>query len=184
MTTPNLEDLKRLARDRGRIELTRLTRVRESCVREGGAFLKALRLACIHEGRTFVQSLTGALRTPHEPPHGDRVERMRTRLLAERHRIFERVAHAEEDLRWLDTDVEQEVEEEGQEENIARLLAQLDERGKAEIEAVDQALRRIALGDYGRCRGCGAPIPWERLEAVPTASDCIACARTAEGPRP
>jgi len=105
---------------------------------------------------------------------------VRRRLLERRAALFRTVAHVEDDLRWLDTNVEPEVEEEGQEQNIARLLARLDDRGKAEIEAIDAALARIATGDYGRCDACGKAIPSARLEAMPTAVVCVQCAEARE----
>ena len=109
-----------------------------------------------------------------------RVDSIRQKLLERRATLFRTVAHVEDDLRWLDTNVEPEVEEEGQEENIARLLARLDDRGKAEIESIDAALARIAAGDYGRCEACGNPIPAARLDAMPTAATCVSCAQRRE----
>ncbi len=111
-----------------------------------------------------------------------RVADNRKKLLEQRAALFRKVAQVEDDLRWLDTNVEPEVEEEGQEENIARLLARLDDRGKAEIEEIDAALARIASGDYGRCEVCGNFIPAARLEAMPTAVMCVACAGARERP--
>jgi len=108
------------------------------------------------------------------------VEELRQALLEQRRRVFERVTHVEEDLRWLDADVESEIEEEGQEKNIARLLSRLDERGKVEIEAIDRALGRIASGDYGRCEVCGRPIAPQRLRALPSATTCAPCASRTE----
>lgn len=40
---------------------------------------------------------------------------------------------------------------------------------------VRKALERMDTGEYGRCGTCGAPMPFERLEAVPYARDCVAC---------
>ncbi len=112
------------------------------------------------------------------------VNRIRRTLLDRRRALFETVARVEDDLRWLDTNVEPEAAEEGQEENIARLLARLDDRGTAEIEDIDAALARIATGDYGRCEGCGKRIPAARLDAMPTAVTCVDCAALRErGPR-
>jgi len=37
------------------------------------------------------------------------------------------------------------------------------------------ALQRMETGDYGRCTTCGTPMPFERLEAIPYAKDCVAC---------
>lgn len=108
------------------------------------------------------------------------VDDIREKLLERRAALFRTVAQVEDDLRWLDDDVEPEVEEEGQEENIARLLTRLDDRGKAEIEAIDAALARIAAGDYGRCEACGNPIAPARLAAVPTATKCVSCAQKRE----
>jgi RNA polymerase-binding protein DksA len=108
------------------------------------------------------------------------VNRIQRALLARRRELFETVARVEDDLRWLDTNVEPEVAEEGQEENIARLLARLDDRGTAEIEDIDAALARIATGDYGRCESCAEPIPAARLEALPTALTCVECAAARE----
>ncbi|HET7489675.1 MAG TPA: TraR/DksA C4-type zinc finger protein [Acidimicrobiales bacterium] len=43
------------------------------------------------------------------------------------------------------------------------------------IDAIDLALARVAAGTYGRCAGCGQPIPGARLEAVPEATHCVTC---------
>lgn len=40
---------------------------------------------------------------------------------------------------------------------------------------IDEALRRIADGTYGKCATCGLDISMARLEAVPHARLCIAC---------
>jgi DnaK suppressor protein len=105
------------------------------------------------------------------------IEELRQTLRKQRRQIFERVAHAEEDLRWLDTHVAAESIEEGQEENIARLLTRLDDLGRAELEAIDRALARIESGDYGVCEECGERIPLERLRALPAAALCVPCAQ-------
>ena len=43
------------------------------------------------------------------------------------------------------------------------------------LDYLDEALQRIADGSYGVCRVCGGEIGRPRLEAVPTASQCITC---------
>jgi DnaK suppressor protein len=40
---------------------------------------------------------------------------------------------------------------------------------------LDSALERIKAGTYGICQECSQPISKVRLEAVPTATLCIAC---------
>jgi DnaK suppressor protein len=41
------------------------------------------------------------------------------------------------------------------------------------LSEVQQALKRIKEGSYGRCGVCGKPIPEKRLEALPWATMCI-----------
>ncbi|MEO7370064.1 MAG: TraR/DksA C4-type zinc finger protein [Ilumatobacteraceae bacterium] len=45
-----------------------------------------------------------------------------------------------------------------------------------QLAAVDRALERVADGTYGICEVCGTPIAAERLEAIPWAASCVACA--------
>lgn len=55
-------------------------------------------------------------------------------------------------------------------------VAALLESARARLGELDLAIRRVEGGDYGRCEACGRPIPDERLDALPTASTCVACA--------
>jgi RNA polymerase-binding protein DksA len=52
---------------------------------------------------------------------------------------------------------------------------QLREREAVHLAQIDAALRRIEAGTFGTCQTCGKPIAPERLEALPWATDCIAC---------
>jgi len=58
-------------------------------------------------------------------------------------------------------------------------IAQLNHDAQA-LRQVDGALRRMADGSYGLCAGCGAPIALARLQAEPTAAQCLACQAQAE----
>jgi len=49
------------------------------------------------------------------------------------------------------------------------------------IYHIDEALRRIADGSYGKCADCGKQISPSRLKAVPHARMCINCKSTEEG---
>ncbi|MFC4058842.1 TraR/DksA family transcriptional regulator [Planomonospora corallina] len=46
---------------------------------------------------------------------------------------------------------------------------------------VRRALESIGALTYGRCDGCGSPIPFERLKARPLARLCMDCQRRHEG---
>jgi DnaK suppressor protein len=44
-----------------------------------------------------------------------------------------------------------------------------------ELNAIQRARARIEEGSYGECAECGYSIPFERLEAQPTAERCAPC---------
>jgi DnaK suppressor protein len=108
-------------------------------------------------------------------------EKLRRLLRRRRLEVFEQVAGVEADLQWIAEDRESELEERAQEERVARLAAQLDDRGREELWEIDAALRRLNEGTYGICARCRKPIPAARLEAAPTTLHCLACARALEG---
>ncbi len=58
------------------------------------------------------------------------------------------------------------------EKEKSQLLAQ---RGGDYIEYLNEALQRIGEGTFGICRICGGEVGRARLEAVPTATQCIRC---------
>jgi DnaK suppressor protein len=60
----------------------------------------------------------------------------------------------------------------------ARVSALLSQ-ARAYLEELEAAESRIAAGTYGACEHCGAAIPPERLEALPTARTCVRCRPTA-----
>ncbi|MEO9322206.1 TraR/DksA C4-type zinc finger protein [Nocardioides sp. C4-1] len=47
------------------------------------------------------------------------------------------------------------------------------------LEEISAALARWEDGTYGRCTGCGRPIPVERLELRVWAAHCVRCAAPA-----
>lgn len=103
------------------------------------------------------------------------VEKIRARLLAERRALVAKVAEVDDNLRLLEANAE-EYEAQVQAENIVRALgARLDDKGKAQLDAIGRALVRIASGEYGRCTSCGTDIPHEHLERSPTMENCPPC---------
>jgi DnaK suppressor protein len=51
------------------------------------------------------------------------------------------------------------------------------------LRKVELALQRISTGDFGICAACGDTIGLKRLEAVPWATNCIACQEQSEQSR-
>jgi RNA polymerase-binding protein DksA len=54
------------------------------------------------------------------------------------------------------------------------------QREGAYLDYLDEALVRVEAGTYGSCRVCNEEIGRPRLEAVPTATQCIDCKSKAD----
>jgi RNA polymerase-binding transcription factor DksA len=98
---------------------------------------------------------------PGDRLNRDTVDRLHGLLLARRDDEAARLAHLSfaHDAAELDEHTE-----------IAVALA------SETLDDIEHALSRLAAGTYGTCEPCGQVIPPERLEAIPQASTCVACA--------
>lgn len=54
-------------------------------------------------------------------------------------------------------------------------LHQQCEQASRQLRLLDDALRQIDAGDYGKCVLCGTEIAIARLEAIPWARRCVDC---------
>ena len=105
--------------------------------------------------------------------------RLRVMLLKQHQDILKWVRRFESDWQALkERDIE--LEEEAQKADITSPYDQLDERRQEELEEIDLALCRMAVGGYGICEGCHKAISLKRLEALPTARLCRKCIRKYE----
>ena len=66
------------------------------------------------------------------------------------------------------------------ETSYSELSSQLAEAETRELQSVDNALRLMDEGLYGKCEGCNSNIPMARLQALPYATLCISCKRLVE----
>ena len=48
-------------------------------------------------------------------------------------------------------------------------------RAEEAIAEIEHAFQRLDASTYGWCEACGVPIPFERLEAIPSARFCVTC---------
>ncbi len=60
----------------------------------------------------------------------------------------------------------------------SRVVAVKDS-SQALLGKIQKALFHLKKGDYGKCENCGKMIEMARLEAMPTATLCIACSKKA-----
>jgi DnaK suppressor protein len=73
-----------------------------------------------------------------------------------------------------------EVVERASDDAADDLAAGLAEIESAELAKIEEALRRLQDGTYGRCEDCGKTIPQKRLQFVPFALRCVECERSRE----
>jgi len=66
-----------------------------------------------------------------------------------------------------------------QETDMSLELRSRDREGKL-IKKIEEAINRIDGGEYGYCETCGVDIGVQRLEARPTADQCIDCKTLSE----
>lgn len=50
------------------------------------------------------------------------------------------------------------------------------QRRQERIDQIEAALLRLEDGTWGTCKGCGEKIAGARMQALPTATLCVACA--------
>lgn len=60
----------------------------------------------------------------------------------------------------------------------------INEHETAELDQIDQALKRLDQGVYGICIDCGMEVATERLHALPQAGRCMACQEKVERDTP
>jgi RNA polymerase-binding transcription factor DksA len=95
------------------------------------------------------------------------------RLVNRRDRIITRIANIEAQLRQM--------ERNAVEQQRRQLLTYLSSFHHAEIDQVDNALKRMATGKYGLCLACNGCIEADWLESFPEAEFCSTCYRVREG---
>jgi DnaK suppressor protein len=92
-------------------------------------------------------------------------------LLSQRSELQVRIAEEFEGLRERETSSD--PADIGSAEEQRQWQLRLLEREKKLLDKIDQALARLARGEYGWCRESGEPIGLKRLLLRPTASLCI-----------
>ena len=99
--------------------------------------------------------------------------KIRTLLEERLHELSERLEGIDEDLLEHEEDdfADRAIETAGDE-----VLEGLGSAGQREIQQIRAALVRLGKGTYGTCTHCGEPVGEPRLQAIPHAALCIACA--------
>jgi RNA polymerase-binding transcription factor DksA len=105
---------------------------------------------------------------------------MARRLDALEQRALATIAASEEELRTLERGAPVGAQDDTARTLAMAVLADVLTRERTIVDEIAAARIRLAEGTFGTCQACGGPIPFSRLEAVPTARACLACQADAE----
>ncbi len=95
-------------------------------------------------------------------------------LLEKRQQLMEDVDLTVKDMKDGETALPDPIDRAAVEEEFRVELRKRDRERKL-LKNIDAALKRIIADDFGYCELCGADIGVKRLEARPTATQCIDC---------
>ena len=111
--------------------------------------------------------------------NADQQSHFRAMLEAWRRQLMEEVDRTVDFMRQESTSLPDVNDRATQEEEFAVSLRTRDRERKL-LKKIAKSLTEIDAGDYGYCETCGTDIGLKRLEARPTATQCIDCKTLAE----
>jgi RNA polymerase-binding transcription factor DksA len=102
------------------------------------------------------------------------------RILDERDRITASLSHHEVEFEGATSSRSAEFEEASKIDRDREYISGLLTMDTEELSDINEALKRILDGTYGKCVDCGKDIPEPRLEAMPSTLRCLQCQRQNE----
>ncbi|MEX2488685.1 MAG: TraR/DksA family transcriptional regulator [Pseudomonadales bacterium] len=106
--------------------------------------------------------------------------KLKDELVTLREELLGRLGRTHQHIHHKEGRVSANFSEQSVEMESEQLVHLLDEEGRHELRLIDRALARLEEGTYGECVQCGEPVGDGRLEAIPYAELCIACASAGE----
>jgi DnaK suppressor protein len=103
--------------------------------------------------------------------HSERYETLRTMLEERRKEIVDKLRNIRETMPDQRLDV-QDAEEQAVTDFAKDMEFALVQMKAETLSQIDEALRRLEAGTYGKCAECGREIPEARLKALPFAVLC------------
>jgi len=102
------------------------------------------------------------------------------KILEERERIIAALTHHEVEFEGAASSRSAEFEEASRVDRDREYISGLLTMDTAELSDINEALKRILDGTYGKCVDCGNEIPEARLEAMPSTRRCLDCQKQNE----
>ncbi len=97
--------------------------------------------------------------------------------------LLNRLSELDSRLHAIESELDEPISKDWEESAVERegdeVLEALGQSGQEEIARIRAALKRIREGEYGFCARCGDEIAPARLDVVPEAPLCTACAVSA-----
>jgi DnaK suppressor protein len=121
--------------------------------------------------------------TPGTPLDQDQLRVIRDELLRERAGLLDQVVEldAEADVNnWREGGFDDDPADAGSASFERETAQSLSNHARNLLTEIDDALRRMDAGTYGRCERCGQMIGPARLDALPYARLCLECKRRDE----
>jgi DnaK suppressor protein len=115
-----------------------------------------------------------------ETSNDEQFQALRERLLQQRQEILNMY---NQDVRAGQESADEPTEDIVDRANNAynrELMFSLSDGERVLLLQIEDAIRRLDEGTYGRCSNCGQTISMQRLEAIPWARFCIDCQELAE----
>ena len=101
----------------------------------------------------------------------------RERLESRRDELRTRLASVRADLSRKREPLSADFAEQATQRENDEVLEGIGRSTEVELGQLEQALRRIQSGDYGKCAKCGVGIESARLDVVPYTDRCSNCAQ-------
>lgn len=92
-----------------------------------------------------------------------------------RRELKNRAERVNSDLHRVDGALSPDFSEQAVEVQNDATLTEIGRTAVEEIRQIDEALARLAAGEYGQCKSCGGPIEVGRLAVRPESVTCTAC---------
>ena len=103
-------------------------------------------------------------------------EAIRKQLLERRDELNQLINKVTDHVCHTDSPLPSDFSEQAVERENEEVMDALGAASRVELSQINRTLARMDEGEYGICSSCGAEIPEARLEIVPHAEFCVACA--------
>lgn len=107
----------------------------------------------------------------------EKLDEIKNRLSREKLQILSDIFGEEMAIKYFVNSSEGDLVDKASDFYESQLLASISGIQREIIDQINEALRRIEDGTYGKCKLCGAEIEEERIDAIPYTDMCSACAR-------